>query len=714
MRADSADRPLQQLCWPGDQLNMALHALSRRAGLGSGDDAGLEAPPQTADNSGDIGDWIQRGARHIGLEAEAVSTGYSELPQLLTRAAPALIRLRFADGDYFLALFRGGRRQLQVLTPELKLGRVCKRQVIAHLTEAIERPQRRRIDQLLERAGVAKGRRHRAAQALVRENLSRHSIDECWLLRQPPSQSIWRQVLYKGLHKKFTGLIVFHAGQYLLFLLSWWIIGAAVLSGNADPGWLAAWILLLLSQIPLALLTTWLQGGISVEMGSLIKKRLLASALHIEPGKIRHLGAGQLLSRVYDAENIESDALHGGFLILLAAVELSLVVPVLALGAGGAFHLVTLLAFLLFAVFLCRQQFLLRGQWTDRRLSLTHRLIEKMVGHRTRLAQQPLASWHRGEDRELSGYMEKSIAADDSMTRLIALLPRTWLLLGIAGLAPAFIAGGLHNGAIAVSVGAILLGYRAVLKGMHGFTNALNAVIAWRKMRELFSLETQRARAPQTEPAHSGQPAAQHGQPLFYMHKLRFKYPHKEKPVLSDCSLSVATGDKLLLQGASGSGKSTLANLITGVQTADDGLLLLHGYDRTSLGEYNWRRLVASAPQFHENHVLGESFLFNLLMGDHWPPRDESVKRAYAICRELGLGPLLQKMPAGMLQTVGEMGWQLSHGERSRLYIARALLQGAELVVLDESFAALDPENLRLAVNCVQKHARTLLVIAHP
>ena len=56
-------------------------------------------------------------------------------------------------------------------------------------------------------------------------------------------------------------------------------------------------------------------------------------------------------------------------------------------------------------------------------------------------------------------------------------------------------------------------------------------------------------------------------------------------------------------------------------------------------------------------------------------------------------------MPAGLLQMVGESGWQLSHGEKSRLYIARALLQGAELVVLDESFAALDPESLRQALS---------------
>jgi len=74
---------------------------------------------------------------------------------------------------------------------------------------------------------------------------------------------------------------------------------------------------------------------------------------------------------------------------------------------------------------------------------------------------------------------------------------------------------------------------------------------------------------------------------------------------------------------------------------------------------------------------------------------------------------LLERMPAGMLQMVGETGWQLSHGERSRLYIARALLQNAEVVVLDESFAALDPENLQRAVECVIKRAKSLLVIAH-
>ena len=70
-------------------------------------------------------------------------------------------------------------------------------------------------------------------------------------------------------------------------------------------------------------------------------------------------------------------------------------------------------------------------------------------------------------------------------------------------------------------------------------------------------------------------------------------------------------------------------------------------------------------------------------------------------------------MPAGMLQVLGETGWQLSQGERSRIFMARTLLQEAPLVILDESLAALDPETFEQVLKCLDKRAATLLVIAH-
>lgn len=168
-----------------------------------------------------------------------------------------------------------------------------------------------------------------------------------------------------------------------------------------------------------------------------------------------------------------------------------------------------------------------------------------------------------------------------------------------------------------------------------------------------------------------------------------------------------------MLEGPSGGGKSTLVALLAGLREPSAGRILIDGLDRQTLGSEAWRRRIAAAPQFHENHVLAETFSFNLFMGKRKALAPSDLQEAETICEELGLGELLARMPAGMLQLVGETGWQLSHGERSRLYIARALLQDAELVVLDESFAALDPENLQRVLECVLKRAKSLLVVAH-
>jgi ATP-binding cassette subfamily B protein len=193
-----------------------------------------------------------------------------------------------------------------------------------------------------------------------------------------------------------------------------------------------------------------------------------------------------------------------------------------------------------------------------------------------------------------------------------------------------------------------------------------------------------------------------------------FRYRDRGEPVLRGCNLNIVSGDRLVLEGPSGGGKSTLAALIAGLRQPESGLLLASGLDRNTLGASGWRRVVAFAPQFHENHVLTGTFAFNLLLGRQRLLTPQDFDEAETVCGELGLGELLKRMPAGLLQLVGETGWQLSHGERSRLFIARALLQEADLVILDESFAALDPENLRLALKCVAKRARAVLAIAHP
>ena len=238
------------------------------------------------------------------------------------------------------------------------------------------------------------------------------------------------------------------------------------------------------------------------------------------------------------------------------------------------------------------------------------------------------------------------------------------------------------------------------------------AAISWRQVAPLFHAAARSEQAGSWSTDAPGQEKSTSH--VMEARDLIFRYRQQGEPVLRGVSLRISQGDWLLLEGESGGGKSTLAALLTGLREPNSGMLLLRGLDKQTLGSQTWRKRVAAAPQYHENHILAASLAFNLLMGRYWPPSAGDLNEADVICRELGLGPLLQRMPAGLMQMVGETGWQLSHGERSRVFMARALLQGGDLIVLDESFAALDPENLRQALECVVKRARTLLVVAHP
>ncbi|PYV86707.1 MAG: hypothetical protein DMG05_19075 [Acidobacteria bacterium] len=71
-------------------------------------------------------------------------------------------------------------------------------------------------------------------------------------------------------------------------------------------------------------------------------------------------------------------------------------------------------------------------------------------------------------------------------------------------------------------------------------------------------------------------------------------------------------------------------------------------------------------------------------------------------------------MPEGLSQLVTETGWRLSHGEKSRLCIARLCCKVPNLLIPDESFATLDPQTSHDSLQCVLHRAPSLLVIADP
>lgn len=685
---------MNEYLWPIDRLNEAIQSLAVKSGL----------LRETRNEKPETRNDVEAQARRLGLEAQPVETPYPNLESQLPKMAPALIQI----GDGFLAILDS---RITVLTPTGK-SRLPASTIRAALCSSLELPAIQQIDTLLNRAKIPRADQNRARNAILRDQLSTTLIRGIWLLRLPPSASFWLQLRQARVPQRLATLTGAHAIQYILWILAWWVIGANVLHPRTDQSWLWLWALLLVTLVPLRVLITWLQGRIAISAGARLKQRLFFGALSLKPDTIRHQGAGQLLGRVIETEAVESLALSGGFLGLVALIELAICVFVLAAGAGGPLQSALLVAWLAVTAAIASRYYRRNRVWTDVRLSMTHDLVENMVGHRTRLAQLPPDRWHDGEDQALERYLKASQAMDNSTAALLAIVPRGWLVLGLAGLLPAFAGGSNSTAKIAIAAGGMLLAYRALKRLSAGAWQLAGAAVAWQRVAVLFNSATQPPTAPEPIRDRKGAGAFETAH-LVDAADLTFRYTDRTAPILRNCTFQIKSSDRLVLEGPSGAGKSTLVAILAGLREPNSGCLLIDGFDRQTLGAEAWRKYIAAAPQFHENHVLAETFAFNLFMGRRGIIGPDDLAEAQEICAELGLSELLQRMPAGLLQMVGETGWQLSHGERSRLYIARALLQKSELVILDESFAALDPRNLQRAVECVVRRSKSLLVIAH-
>ena len=504
-------------------------------------------------------------------------------------------------------------------------------------------------------------------------------------------------------------LVVAHAAESTFFLWSWAVLGRAALAGRIEGGTLLGWPALLAATVPARVMATRLQAKVAIGAGWLLRRRLLHGTLRLRADEIRREGAGQLLGRSLEAEAVEDLAIGGGLLGVLAAVEVTMAVIVLAAGPGPllAGLLVGWLGLTLGAAHRYVQR---RRAWATARMVITHDLIEKMVGHRTRLAQQAPERWHEVEEERLGGYAALARNMDRWLSALLALAPRGWVIVALAGLGIE-LAAGASSADVAVGAGGILLALSALTRLVNGLAQVADAAVAWSQVAPLFDAAA-RGAAPRPNPG-AGRPTDATGAPsaLVETENLAYHYDGRAAPALSGCSLRIESGDRLLLEGASGSGKSTLAALLSGLRQPTGGRLLLEGSDHESVGVTAWRHAVVASPQFHENHVVLGPLLFNLLIGRRWPPQPEDVQEAYELCFALGLGPMLEKMPSGLQQMVGDTGWQLSHGERSLVFLGRALLQRSRLVLLDETFGSLDPETMQRALKVALERAETLVVI---
>ena len=199
---------------------------------------------------------------------------------------------------------------------------------------------------------------------------------------------------------------------------------------------------------------------------------------------------------------------------------------------------------------------------------------------------------------------------------------------------------------------------------------------------------------------------------MINIQSLSFSYPYSEFR-LDIPELSVARGEKVAFVGPSGSGKTTLLNLVAGILSPISGSIRVDNEQVSELGDTARRnfRISNIGFIFQDFGLLDylsvqDNILHPYRITDALELNNKVRKRAETFADQMGIGGMLDRYPA-----------DLSHGERQRVAICRALLPGPRIILADEATGNLDPKSkihiLELLFESVKNHNATLLAVTH-
>ena len=662
--------------------------------------------------------WLREAAAALEVDIRYVQLRCRDAARTVVDAAPCLLFPANASGTV-LTIVRGRRGRVLVARPDGSRGWVSAATLQQELAAPLQAAEADAVERLLDAAEIGRRRRRRLVAHLIGERVGERTVGRLVTVR-PSSTSRWvDQLRAAGALPQLAGFVAAHLASFGLLLLAWWWVGRALFEGMVDPGFVVGWPIVLAAIVPARMVAHWCSGLLSVSLATVFRQRLLLGAMRLDPQQARRLGVGRVVGNVIESTGMEATALTGA--LVAAQGLLELLVSIAAFAALGAWPpLVVLALVVLLAVPMLRTYRHRFGLWLTRRLELTLLFIENLAGHRTRLIDVPSERWHDREQTVLATYVGTSPALDWSRIRLWSLLPPLWLATSLVVIGGHSLVSDASPGQLAAAIGLAIMVQRALSATCVGCSQLVQASILWRRLSHLRARREPAAKMNAVEvlalrPRKSSQPVLEaRGISFDYRSVGRSDGRSGGRRIVDGVDLVIERGDNVLLRGASGQGKSTLAALICGQVLPQSGIMLADALDHSVLGTRAWRRRFVLVPQFYKNHIYSETLAFNLLVGRGWPATHEELDEAERVCIELGLGPLLERMPAGLDTVVGDLGWQLSHGERARVFAARALLANADVVVFDESFAALDPVTLTQVMRCVRARSQSIVVVAHP
>ncbi len=194
--------------------------------------------------------------------------------------------------------------------------------------------------------------------------------------------------------------------------------------------------------------------------------------------------------------------------------------------------------------------------------------------------------------------------------------------------------------------------------------------------------------------------------------EIRFEhvsFAYRDKEVLHDINITLPKNSLTALVGPSGSGKSTVMKLCARFYDPQKGCIFFNG---VPMNEINPESLMSHISMvFQDVYLFQDTIRNNIRFGKTGATEEEIVAAAKKACCH----DFIMRLPKGYDTLVGEGGCTLSGGEKQRISIARAMLKDAQIILLDEATASLDPENeveVQKAIDSLIK-GRTVIAIAH-
>ena len=186
-------------------------------------------------------------------------------------------------------------------------------------------------------------------------------------------------------------------------------------------------------------------------------------------------------------------------------------------------------------------------------------------------------------------------------------------------------------------------------------------------------------------------------------------FSYDKTPVLRNISFSIPQGSTTAIVGPSGSGKTTICNLIARFYDVDSGKVLVGGENVKDMTCDSLLRNISMV--FQKVYLFHDTIENNIRFGNPNASQEEVIAAAKkARCHDF-----IMALPDGYQTVIGEGGSTLSGGEKQRVSIARAILKNADIVILDEATASIDPENEHLIQQAISELTvgKTVIVIAH-